>query len=236
MIRTLSILIVAALIVAAFTSTNLLNDKMKIYYVYDPLCGWCYGFSPVMMKLQRDHSDEFEIEVVSGGMVTGKQIGPMSAEKRRYIKNAYKRVEQMTGVKFGEGYVNGTLESETCIQTSEIPSIALEVFRAKHPERSLEFAHAIQHAIFSDGMQPAVLENYKPLAEKFGMDGNEFIALMSDSNHINKASEQFLLASRWGVQGFPAVLVLHNDSLYMIANGYTSFENLLGSIEQVKKQ
>jgi putative protein-disulfide isomerase len=40
-----------------------------LYYVYDPLCGWCYGFSPVINQLKESMQDEFTIEVISGVMV-----------------------------------------------------------------------------------------------------------------------------------------------------------------------
>lgn len=28
----------------------LLAKQPIVYYVFDPLCGWCYGFSPIITK------------------------------------------------------------------------------------------------------------------------------------------------------------------------------------------
>lgn len=50
---------------------------MKIIYLYAALCGWCYGFSPVLHQFQEKYKGDVTIEVISGGMITGKKIGPI---------------------------------------------------------------------------------------------------------------------------------------------------------------
>jgi putative protein-disulfide isomerase len=60
---------------------------MKMLYFYDALCGWCYGFSPVMQKTAEVYQDQFEFQVVSGGMISGSRIGPIGTVAP-YIKTA----------------------------------------------------------------------------------------------------------------------------------------------------
>ena len=76
------------------------TTKFRIIYVYDALCGWCYGFSPVMRRLHDTYADAFDFEVLSGGMMTGTRVRPV-AESMSYIQQAYKVVEEHTGVRFG---------------------------------------------------------------------------------------------------------------------------------------
>ena len=78
------------------------NGKFSIIYVYDALCGWCYGFSPVIKQVFEKYQAQFDFEVISGGMILGERQGPIG-EVAAYIKGAYKTVEDTTGVKFGEG-------------------------------------------------------------------------------------------------------------------------------------
>ncbi|HVE60446.1 MAG TPA: hypothetical protein VNA26_01410, partial [Chitinophagaceae bacterium] len=40
-----------------------------VYYCYDALCGWCYGFSPVMKKIEQEYKDQVSFDVLSGGMI-----------------------------------------------------------------------------------------------------------------------------------------------------------------------
>jgi len=107
---------------------------MKLIYIYDALCGWCYGFAPAMRDFYQNHKNDFEtIDVISGGMITRERIGAIG-EVAPYIKTAYKDVENRTGVKFGEKFLKDILEEGSTIFTSIPPSIALSVFKKEAQE------------------------------------------------------------------------------------------------------
>ena len=44
-----------------------------IIYCYDAYCDWCYGFSPVITRLDEEYRDLLTIEVLSGGMILPEQ-------------------------------------------------------------------------------------------------------------------------------------------------------------------
>ena len=46
------------------TSTQENLKKDKILYLYDPLCGWCYGFTPVMQLLSKKYESKFDFDVI----------------------------------------------------------------------------------------------------------------------------------------------------------------------------
>lgn len=75
-----------------------------LIYCYDAWCGWCYGFSPVMQKINEQYKDLWHIEVLSGGMILPEQPVPLKATAT-YIQGAYKNIETLTGIKFGEDYL-----------------------------------------------------------------------------------------------------------------------------------
>ena len=70
-------------------------NKPRIIYFFDTLCGWCYGFSPVIKQIADKYGDEFDFEVISGGMMMGERVQPASV-MADYILNAYKTVENRT--------------------------------------------------------------------------------------------------------------------------------------------
>ncbi len=78
--------------------------KDTIFYFYDALCSWCYGFSPVLKKLSEKYEDEFDFQVISGGMQTGDRKQPVS-DIRDYLKGAYLNVTARTGVQFGADFM-----------------------------------------------------------------------------------------------------------------------------------
>ena len=72
-----------------------------IYYCYDAYCGWCYGFSPVIKKISEEWKHRMGFEVLSGGMIPKEAARPVSSIAG-YISEAYKTVEERTGIRFGE--------------------------------------------------------------------------------------------------------------------------------------
>src|SRR5687767_13233782 len=123
-----------------------------IYYCYDPYCGWCYGFSPVIKRFYEKNKDRFAFDVLSGGMIMPEEpvhFAPMA----KYIQGAYKRVEDLTGVKFGEDFLWHVFHPE---ETDWYPdsvkaAIALCIFKEYYPEDAISFATDLQYALNFEG-------------------------------------------------------------------------------------
>src|SRR2546421_11743601 len=101
-------------------------NKPILIYCYDAYCGWCYGFSPVIKKLAAQYKNDVDIEVLSGGMIINELVQPIE-KLAGYIQGAYKNVEELTGIKFGEDFlwhINNSDESDWRMN-SEKPAIAL---------------------------------------------------------------------------------------------------------------
>ena len=212
------------------------NGKFSIIYVYDALCGWCYGFSPVIKKVFEKYQTQFNFEVISGGMILGEREGPIG-EVAAYIKDAYKTVENTTGVKFGEIFVNEVLEDGKLYFSSEKPSIALSVFKTIYPQKAIPFAHDLQSAIYYDGLDLSKDESYIVLAEKYQINGHEFIEKLNAEEFKQAAYYDFALAKQLQVTGYPAVLIKTGESnFYMIAKGYTDLESIELRIQNVLKE
>lgn len=208
------------------------QEKTTVLYVFDPLCGWCYGFSPVMVKLYENYKENIEFVVISGGMVVGDRIGPLG-EKAAYIKEAYKVVEQKMGVKFGDEYVNKVLEDGTAIQTSIPASKLLVAFNSLTEDQGILFAHELQNAMYVYGVHSDDMEGLLEKCDTFGVDKAELFAL-ANSEQVEEAMEyDFEQSSRFGVTGFPTVFVIKDNEINVIARGADSYENVSGRLDNI---
>ncbi len=205
------------------------QDKTTVLYVYDPLCGWCYGFSPVMKKLYENYIDEIDFDVISGGMVVGERIGPLG-EKAPYIKEAYKVVEQKMGVKFGDEYVNKVLAEGTAIQTSVPASKLLVAFKSLDDKQAVLFAHELQNALYHYGVHPDNMEGLLDKCDTFGVSKADIIQIAKSVQVEAAMNHDFELSSRLGVTGFPTVFVIKDNAINVIARGADSYENVLGRL------
>lgn len=212
-----------------------MTEKDQVVYVYDALCGWCYGFSDVIYRLEQEFGNEIDFAVLSGGMMTGQREEPIS-KMRDYIKGAYKRVENTCGVTFGEGYLNGILESPTYISSSVKPAIAMAIFKEHQPKKAIAFAKAIQNAFYFKGESLNENETYGTLAKEFGLDKKAFEKQMEDSKYKTLAEQEFQLVKQMGISGFPTLFVIKSGKAYLLSNGYSDFKSVAEDLRKVLNQ
>jgi putative protein-disulfide isomerase len=206
-------------------------QKPKIIYFFDTLCGWCYGFSPVIKQIAEKYGDHFEFEVISGGMVTGERVQPASV-MANYILGAYKQVETMTSVTFGEPYLE-MLREGTRIQSSFEPALVMRTFKTFLPEKAVFFAHDLQKANYYDGLDLNDFSNYQSLVEKYDLDWAAFFEKMETQAMQKATIQDFQIANAYEVTGFPTVFFENETVRSPLSRGFQSFENLDNIMQQV---
>jgi putative protein-disulfide isomerase len=204
----------------------------KFIYVYDALCGWCFGFSPVIRKVYETYKDEADFEVISGGMVLHERAGMVDEERATYILSAIPRVEEFTGVKFGDGYKK-KLEDRTMFQSSMKPAVALSVFKTYHHKEAVLFATAIQNASFKEGKDLEDDQTYLDLISTTDIDANIFQKQLHNDEFAYAANQDFQHASDMGITGFPALILQRDEQYYLVSRGYQSFDSLQPVIKKV---
>lgn len=206
-----------------------------LIYCYDAYCGWCYGFSEVIKKVYSEYKDRLEFEVLSGGMVLPDE--PVSiAATAKYIEGAYQRVEEMTGVKFGEDYLWHIKHPEQSdwFPHSEKPAIALCIFKEYFPSQQVSFAADLQYALHFEGRDLTDDEAYRLLLDKYQISHEEFYEKLHSEEYKDRAHHEFAMCRQLQVTGFPAVFVQISDAkFYMVAQGYTPYDELSKRIENV---
>lgn len=206
-----------------------------LIYCYDAYCGWCYGFSPVIKQIAEDYQSKLYTEVVSGGMVLPEEPVHISATAG-YIKDAYKRVEELTGIQFGEDYlwhINNPDESDW-FPSSEKPAIAMSIFKEIYPDLQVQFAADLQYGLHFEGRDLTDNEAYRHLLEKYTINADDFYAKLKSEAYKEKAYYEFQLCKQLQVTGFPQVLMQATENkFHLLARGYTDYETLSKRIDLV---
>ena len=212
--------------------------KPTLIYCYDAYCGWCYGFSEVIKKIYSEYKTKLEFEVLSGGMILPEEPVSIGATAK-YIEGAYKRVEEITGAKFGEDYLWHIKHPEQSdwFPNSEKPAIALCVFKEFLPEQQVSFAADMQYALHFEGRDLTDDESYCLLLEKYNIDPGDFYGMLTEEEYKEQAHYEFALCKQLNVVGFPAVFIQTGETkFYHIAQGYTPFDSLNERIQNVLKE
>ena len=121
-----------------------------LHYIYDPLCGWCYGAKPLI-----DAAREIVPVVAhSGGMMAGSHRRPVSAQLRDYVMPHDKRIAEYTGQAFGDAYFEGLLRDTRAVFDSAPPTTAI-LAAEQLAGRGLELLGRLQTAHYVEGRRIA---------------------------------------------------------------------------------
>ena len=209
--------------------------KPVLYYCYDAYCGWCYGFSKVIMKIEEEFRDRLDFEVLSGGMIPADEPRHISYIAK-YIQTAHKRVEELSGVKFGNDFlwhVNHSEESDWYLQ-SEKSAVALCILKGYLPDKQIQLASELQYALNFEGRDLTDDEAYRHLLEKHSIEADGFYKKLHSNEYREKAHYEFALCRQLQVTGFPAVLVQAGDNkFYLAARGFTAYEDVAQRLNNI---
>ncbi len=210
-------------------------NRPLLIYCYDAYCGWCYGFSTVIKTIAEEYSNRLDIEVLSGGMILPEKPVHISASAG-YIANTYKRVEELSGVEFGQDYlwhINNPGESDW-FPHSEKPAIAMCIFKEFYPGRAVEFAADLQYALHFEGRDLTDDEAYRHLLEKYSIQPETFYEKLASEEYKEMAYYEFSLMRQLQVTGYPCVFIQTGDLKFvMVARGFTSYTDLKERIDRV---
>jgi putative protein-disulfide isomerase len=214
------------IVVLLLSGTPKPEKTMKLYYVYDGLCGWCYGFSPVITAFDTKYNNELAIEAIPGGMITGDRVGPIGEVLSFLSPEDFKRVEDYTGVRYGKNFMEGLLKDGTSTFTSIPSATALMLFKELKPADQVAFAGELLKMVYQDGHAPMDYTAYGTLAEQFGLDATDFSTKMQEDKYLKAAEQAFVQASNLGVNGYPTLILEEDGKRIVIARGYVGMEQL----------
>ena len=208
-------------------------EKPTLIYSYDPLCGWCFGFHPVMEKLSKRFGDQLNIEVLPGGLAIDENAESIG-EGYNYIRSALVQVEERTGVKFGDSFKR-MAEQGTYYYDSEPPCRVLNTIIQLAPEYSLEFAGVLQKSLFVDGKNLNEWSTFQDLIQEYPISPRKAEALYTSRELKKSTREKFQWARKNNASSFPTLLLNIGDELAVLSRGYRPYEILESHIHHLIK-
>ncbi|GAC1328417.1 MAG: disulfide reductase DsbM [Collimonas sp.] len=190
-----------------------------LHYIYDPMCGWCYGAAPLLQAARE--VDGLKIELHGGGMMTGSNRKQVSTQLRSYVMQHDHRIAAMTGQPFGDDYFNGLLLDTTAVLDSEPPTTAILAAEAI-AGRGLAMLARIQAAHYVQGLRVAETAVLRTLVAEIGLEpalfDSKFAELGGGATQAHIAASRALLA-RVGGQGFPTFALQRGAQIEMLDAG-----------------
>ncbi|MFB6453768.1 DsbA family protein [Chitinophaga sp. Hz27] len=202
---------------------------MKLIYVMDPYCGWCYAMSEQINIMATHFADQLPLHVLPAGMWAGHNTQRQSRQLISQIKSYDIKIAERSGVKFSAAY-NQYLQDPSRILDSEIPSRAIVTTANNWPEQTLAFMHEIQYARYILGKDLNDTITYQDIALSLNISPEVFTEQFNSAATKAKTKETFALADKYA-HNYPTLLLLRNGKTTIIDQGYTQASLLIKTIE-----
>ncbi len=209
-------------------------QKATVTYLFDPLCGWCYGASPAIHKLGQHAT--IRLELVPTGLFAGTGGRTMDAAFADYAWSNDVRIEKLTGQRFTEDYRTQVLGKPGRRFDSAITTLALTAVALSEPQRELETLKILQEARYVLALDTSAAPVVDKLLRDLGLSAaadrlaaGDAELLVANAARMQKAQD---LMRTFGAQGVPTLLITDDNGSRLLRGNalYSSFDNLLSNI------
>ncbi|ABA56982.1 conserved hypothetical protein [Nitrosococcus oceani ATCC 19707] len=180
-----------------------------LYYAHDPMCSWCWAFSPVWQETHAALAESIPIQYVLGGLAPDTNQ-PMPFELQRKIQGIWKTIKkQVPGTTF-----NFDFWTQCQPRRSTYPACRAVIAATKQEASCGEtMILLIQQAYYLQARNPSDDSTLMELAMELGLDQQRFMADLNSAATQEELFRQIQFTRRIGAQGFPS-LILHQAGRY----------------------
>lgn len=208
-------------------------SKAILYYVYDPMCSWCWGYHVTWTKLQnllnKQISQPLEIQMVLGGLAPDSNE-PMADELKAMLQQTWSRIHEQLGTEF-----NFDFWKKCQPKRSTYPACrAVLVARQQGLEKAM--LEAIQQGYYLHAKNPSELDTLAEFAKQIGLETQLFQDGMQSQLIASQLKDEINKARQLPIQGFPSLVLSINGQQYALELDYLVAEKSLENIQLLLNQ
>ncbi|MFT5790454.1 MAG: putative protein-disulfide isomerase [Shewanella sp.] len=205
-----------------------------LFYVYDPMCSWCWGYKPTWSLLEEQLKQQFPelaIEYRLGGLAADTDE-PMPQEMQDSLQQTWQRISVQLDTKFNFGFW-----TECQPRRATYPACRA-VLLARDAGLEAEYYLAVQQAYYLEAKNPSDDATLVEIARALGMDGEAFSLALNSDLTKSRLQQEISQTRRLPIQGFPSLVIALNGDLILIEvdykNAQTSFNHIALLMKELK--
>lgn len=205
------------------------GSPLQFVYFADPMCSWCWGFSPVIEVVCRTLGEMLPVRLVMGGLRPG-TTEPMPERAKATTREHWRHVEEATGQPFDYGF----FDRQGFVYDSDPAARAVVVARRTGQDAGLYYLRRAHRAFYAEGRDVTDLEVLADLAAELGHDGAAFLEALGSEAAKQETWADYGLSQRAGVTGFPTlVLGPAADGTYLpVTRGYAPVGEVMETVRR----
>ncbi|MEM9601984.1 MAG: DsbA family protein [Pseudomonadota bacterium] len=199
-----------------------------LFHFHDPMCSWCWAFKPTWETIAATLPASVSVRRVLGGLAPDTDA-VMPAAMQETIAGYWRHIESaVPGTRFNHDFWH----TNTPRRATYPACRAVAATRMLSPEYEEAMVTRIQHAYYLEARNPSDDDTLVDLAGELALDTSAFAAALHADETLSAFSEDLNTCARFGVQGFPSLVLRTTQGAWRIRIDYTDASVSLGDIAQ----
>ncbi|MBX5273223.1 DsbA family protein [Rhizobium sp. NLR17b] len=210
---------------------------MQLTYLFDPLCGWCFGAGPVLEQLSQ--LPGITLYLAPTGLFAGENARPMDAGFAAFAWQNDQRIARLTGQKFSDGYRARVLGASGAMFDSAPTTLGLVAVGLTAPNREIEALKLLQRVRYVDGRNNADLSVVADVLASAGFDEAAGRVMSPDEELLAAYRARVDAArrdmARFGAQGVPGLIAKEGSGSRLLQSNllFGDFKALAAQLQSV---
>lgn len=200
-------------------SSSASGAPLRIIYVADPMCSWCWGFAPEIEKLHDALGEKVSFSMLMGGLRDGAE---WNDELRAFLRSHWEAVHEKTGQPFSDT----VLQQERFDYNTEPSCRACVAVRMLDEVREYDAFKALQSAFYKEGRDITDDGVIFDVMREIGLDAAAFEKIFRSEAAVNETQSDRRKAFTYGANAFPSLVVIDGEGHLSVIRGYRRFEEL----------
>jgi len=194
---------------------------MHITYLFDPLCGWCYGAGQVLERLSRLKG--VTVQLAPTGLFAAENGRRMDAAFADFAWQNDQRIARLTGQEFSNAYRERVLGAAGAMFDSAPATLGIVAVGLTEPEREIEALKALQRARYVGGRDICEIAAVADILSETGLEAAAARVRSADDDlrtayrsRVDAARRQF---AEFGARGVPSLVVKSASGSRLLPSG-----------------
>lgn len=198
-----------------------LPENLSLIYVTNPMCAWCYGFTPVVRRLRALWHGRLDVQVLFGDL-QAHETQPLQHDQKERLAISWHRVQERTLLPFEYRF----FIQRSFVFNTEPACRAMVCVRLLRPVLTLEVLRAMHSAFFVDNLDLKDTGELVRLVGMFGIPENLFLTLFESEEVIQQTENEFAYVDSIGASTYPSIFLNTEDGPQRLAAGFVDLEEL----------
>lgn len=207
----------------------MLLKNNTLYYIYDPMCSWCYAFEQSLSDLLYNLPMDLSLQPILGGLAEDTE-NPMPIATQSMIQQAWRQIEMtVPQITFNfDFWIKNTPYRSTYPACRAIIAATNQSAELAEPMRQ-----AIQQAYYQDAKNPSLDAVLIDCAKQLALDIRQFSDDLVNPETETKLIEHVQFTRMLGVSSYPSLRLAINSEPHSITVDYTSATPILNEIHSL---